>query len=399
MDLVAPSGDYSGDIVTTDRMGNLGYNTGNYTNIFNGTSAACPQVAGVAALMLSANPQLTESQVRVILQETARDLGTSGWDATYGYGLVDAANAVARALLFPACIIGPGIVSNSATYTVSKLPPDTYVTWSQKGNSYTEWDERPSLSVDQPQANAVTVNNYRHKPFSIILQATIHSNNNLFKPYTLKLPITGDGFLSGIYKEVKLDGTQGLSTPLVVVEPGYEYEDCENYASPASDVFVWSNNFVGRNVTYTSPQGSGRCTVSDGMIRFEMPNLNDGEVMTFTVSGGSVSSSYQFRFASSGGSMYGALSITPSENNEYIISINETENAALKKSEKSILTAGSQNIWTLEIYDAMGASKVLHVNVTGNSYTLDTSAMHSGIYALRATLNGKMYSGKLAVKK
>jgi len=399
MDLVAPSGDYSGDIVTTDRTGNLGYDNGNYTFTFNGTSAACPQVAGVAALMLSANPQLTESQVRTILQQTARDLGTAGWDATFGYGLVDAAKAVERVLHVPACIIGPGIVSDRATYTVSDRLPDTYVTWSQKGNTYTEWDERPSLSVDQPQANAVTVNNYRHKPFSIILQATIHSNNNLFKPYTLELPITGDGFLSGIYKEVKLDGTQGLSTPLVVVEPGYEDEECENYASPASDVFVWSNNFVGRNVTYTSPQGSGRCTVSDGMIRFEMPNLNYGEVMTFTVSGGSVSSSYQFRFASSGGSMYGALSVTPSENNEYIISINETENADLKKSEKSTLTAGSQNIWTLEIYDAMGASKVLHVNVTGNSYTLDTSAMHSGIYALRATFNGKMYSGKLAVKK
>ena len=42
MDLVAPSGGSPGDVVTTDRMGNLGYHTGNYYLEFNGTSAACP---------------------------------------------------------------------------------------------------------------------------------------------------------------------------------------------------------------------------------------------------------------------------------------------------------------------------------------------------------------------
>lgn len=74
MDLVAPSGGEDGDIVSTDRMGSLGYDReGNYVLTFNGTSAACPQVAGVAALMLSANPQLTENQVRTILHQTARD--------------------------------------------------------------------------------------------------------------------------------------------------------------------------------------------------------------------------------------------------------------------------------------------------------------------------------------
>src|SRR5690606_33778542 len=66
MDLVAPSGNInsSGDVRTTDRMGALGYNEDNYTYNFGGTSAACPQVAGVAALMLSVRPDLTETQVQ-----------------------------------------------------------------------------------------------------------------------------------------------------------------------------------------------------------------------------------------------------------------------------------------------------------------------------------------------
>lgn len=84
MDLVAPSGalDLNGDVRTIDREGSDGYETGNYTDRFGGTSAACPQVSGVAALMLSVNPNLTEAQVRTILQQTATDMGTSGFDNT-----------------------------------------------------------------------------------------------------------------------------------------------------------------------------------------------------------------------------------------------------------------------------------------------------------------------------
>ncbi|MFT3946452.1 MAG: S8 family serine peptidase [Agriterribacter sp.] len=88
MDLVAPSGDLNltGDLTTLDRMGNLGYEVGNYTGRFGGTSAACPQVSGIAALMVSVNPILTEAQVKTILQTTATDMGTTGFDNTFGYG-------------------------------------------------------------------------------------------------------------------------------------------------------------------------------------------------------------------------------------------------------------------------------------------------------------------------
>jgi thermitase len=62
-----------------------------------GTSFSAPIAAGVAALVMSANPSLTNAQVEKILFSTAVDLGTAGRDIYFGYGRVNAAAAVAAA--------------------------------------------------------------------------------------------------------------------------------------------------------------------------------------------------------------------------------------------------------------------------------------------------------------
>lgn len=105
LDVVAPTL----NIYTTDISGSDGYSLDNYFGGFGGTSAACPQVAGVAALMLSVNPDLLVEQVTEIIESTARKVSpelytysndsihTSGtWNEELGYGLVDAAAAVER---------------------------------------------------------------------------------------------------------------------------------------------------------------------------------------------------------------------------------------------------------------------------------------------------------------
>jgi len=135
LSLVAPSGDVNlnGDVATLDRMGANGYNGGNYMNNFGGTSAACPQVAGIAALLLSVNPDLTETQVKAAMENTATDLGTSGFDNTYGYGLVNAYAAVNKALSISSLTIsGPSVIcaNSTATYTVNNAPSGATVTWS-----------------------------------------------------------------------------------------------------------------------------------------------------------------------------------------------------------------------------------------------------------------------------
>jgi subtilisin len=61
---------------------------------FYGTSAACPHVAGICALLLSQDPTLTIPEIRTILWNTAQDVGEPGWDEETGFGLVNAYGAL-----------------------------------------------------------------------------------------------------------------------------------------------------------------------------------------------------------------------------------------------------------------------------------------------------------------
>jgi thermitase len=63
-----------------------------------GTSFSSPLVAGIYALVFSANTNLTPSQADTILFANTDDLGEPGWDKYYGHGRVNAAKAVAAAI-------------------------------------------------------------------------------------------------------------------------------------------------------------------------------------------------------------------------------------------------------------------------------------------------------------
>jgi subtilisin family serine protease len=114
-------------ITTTDQSGEKGYNTKfsstdfadrAYTRDFGGTSAATPIAAGVFGLILSVYPDLDRQSAYDIVTSTASKIrpteaqyNSKGFSEKYGYGRIDAAAAVQRALEQAALSgkpIGPG---------------------------------------------------------------------------------------------------------------------------------------------------------------------------------------------------------------------------------------------------------------------------------------------------
>lgn len=136
LDVVAPGF----TIKTTDTIKANGDSYGSHT----GTSAAAPMVAGVAALMLSANPFLTYTQVRDIIRSTARKLPTYSfdsiapcgtWNEEVGYGLVDAYEAVLAAIGGNE-ILGPTPTCDTTKYYL-RYPSasGSTINWSISNNS------------------------------------------------------------------------------------------------------------------------------------------------------------------------------------------------------------------------------------------------------------------------
>jgi hypothetical protein len=105
------------------------------------TSWSAATVSGLAALILSVNPSLTQTQVRRIIAETAEKLGgysyTLGNGDTFadlshnnemGYGRVNALKALEKAAGAP--IIGPALICNNGGYTLTAFPAGSSAVWS-----------------------------------------------------------------------------------------------------------------------------------------------------------------------------------------------------------------------------------------------------------------------------
>ncbi|MCG8515002.1 MAG: S8 family serine peptidase [Halanaerobiales bacterium] len=88
VDVVAPGGDYGEAIYSTWGYFNEGQAVASYTGMI-GTSMATPHVSGLAALLVASGVEQVE-HIRELLTSTAIDLGQTGKDVFYGYGLVDA---------------------------------------------------------------------------------------------------------------------------------------------------------------------------------------------------------------------------------------------------------------------------------------------------------------------
>ncbi len=211
LDVVAPGV----DIYTTDIGGYGGYSTGDYMEGFNGTSAACPHAAGVAALILSVNPTLSNHQVRALLGSTAEDQvgppneDTPGWDQYMGYGRVNARQAVEAA-------------QTPLSLSVVVTPVDTVV--AQGGD----------LEFDVSIENLLTTDAYFDAWIDVILwNGSPYPNNPYVGPVDMLLPgeaSVGRGFTFHVPVKAPVNNSYqlivrtGNHPDSVVAEDGFYFD-------------------------------------------------------------------------------------------------------------------------------------------------------------------------------
>jgi hypothetical protein len=110
-----------------------------------GTSQATPYVAGLAALILSADPTLSPTEVQSLIENTAEDIGNDGWDPNYGHGRIEAAAAL-QALLPATPTLNPiSNGTNAADYLVDWggiANADQYVLEEDDNSSFSSPDTR-----------------------------------------------------------------------------------------------------------------------------------------------------------------------------------------------------------------------------------------------------------------
>lgn len=141
---------------------------------FSGTSMATPHVTGVAGLLLAQRPTLTNHEVRQLLFQSADDLGEKGLDRQYGYGLVDAQQALASTLQAAAPIPGYSKcidVPCGAAAALSGQPDESDLLTTLRA-------VRDQLFVQQPGTGWRTVY-YNHQTevfWTIIADATLRAN-------------------------------------------------------------------------------------------------------------------------------------------------------------------------------------------------------------------------------
>lgn len=376
MDLVAPSGSVvdnaSDGIQTTDRMTN-GYNNGNYVS-FSGTSAACPQVSAVAALMLSVNPTLTGAQVLSILQTTAVDMGPAGFDEAYGFGRLNACQALLKAL--NVSISGNNsFCTGSSNYALLNMPAHVPVTWSITPTGVA------TLTTNGNTATLTRVGNG-----SVTLTATI-ACSTFTRTIAIGSPVIYNGSYTwspnypygssmGLAEEGSGLNTVCFSRPVTSVSTTMDIRGASNA--------TW-NGLVPPGVTWS--QGGNNLSIT-----FKALNQIGEFVLTATNSCGTTNKYYTFQTINCAQQRIASNAITLAEEQVKLSPNPANDQVTVTITKSSLQTAtheqADNTITLVKVYDVLGRLRKQQRINNRPSATINTSDLANGIYFVEIT-NGQ----------
>jgi len=181
---------------------------GNSFSFGTGTSMATPHVAGIASLLLEKNGELTPSEIRTILRDSALDLGDSGFDTIYGYGRVDAFSAYS--------LVEEPVTSDSYPLTVTTVDSTGsemigfYTVLSQASNTVEVGFSPAIFTLNTQQVYSVQVQNFADYVFDYWEDTGSTAN-------TRNVVIESDTQFSAVYRNISTPSPMSSGNSQLVV--------------------------------------------------------------------------------------------------------------------------------------------------------------------------------------
>ncbi len=350
-----------------EQLPNTGTNFLFYTGRFGGTSAACPQVAGIAALMLSTNPGLTQQQVFNLITGSADKVGgyvyTYGQSNELGYGRVNAYQAVRQACSTLAAFSGP----NQVCY-----PSVTY----QASNSAV------SLNWTATPASLFTVSAGTGNSFTTAAAAGAVGRGTI----TATAP-------GGCSQVAVMQGVLVGTTPT------------GSYVAPNSSGTLQTTQFVsaGRidinlneNYSFTFSANSPNVTVIQKMNNSAYFNLaaGTGVQITATANGGSCGVVGRFTFSAASGGYSYAVTPNPASTDLTVAAVEEGQSQAAAASTNSASATSAP--FDADLYDGHGRKVKTNHSSYGKA-VLDVRDLPEGLYVLRSGSGKNVYSENIQI--
>lgn len=180
---------------------------------FGGTSGATPIVAGICALMLSANPNLTAKEVKQILQLTADKIGDAsdyknGHSRKYGYGRVNADKAVAEALRRKDSTAGTATNKPTAEVTVPVVSGQGLFRFSVEQQASSGFSVQVGVYADYGNVLVAAEKLQRQFKQPIVVNINQLGGKTVYKVLVGTFDKTSDA--SNLQKTMKAAGTDGF---------------------------------------------------------------------------------------------------------------------------------------------------------------------------------------------
>ena len=224
---------------------------------WNGTSMATPHVSACAAMLKLANPSATPAQIEKLIRQYTEDLGTTGWDKYFGYGVPK---------------LGKAIPQTSYQLTVNK---GTGISSVSGGGTYKAGD---TVTVTASVSSGYAWNNWTSSNTSLL-------GNSSNQTYSFKMPAGNVTLTASAVQKYNLTVSKGTGIDSVGNGGSYKPGDTVTVTASVTSGYQWNqwtssntsllSNSTNQTYSFKMPAGNVTLTASAALKKYTL-TVNTG---------------------------------------------------------------------------------------------------------------------------